>query len=114
MWLCNKCEGNFSMISIQWMMMILTTMLIVEAYDRKFEILGKYENSSPSSVSFGYVNCFQTTPTFSFSAKLYLTVSALCEIFSLTSIIVESSYINRLEGCIRWVTVQGSCSLFSL
>ena len=32
--------------------MFLTTMLIVEAYDRKFEILGKYENSSPSLVSF--------------------------------------------------------------
>ena len=36
----------------RWMMMFLTTMLIVDAYDRKFEILGKYENSSPSLVSF--------------------------------------------------------------
>ena len=40
------------MTKIQWLMMFLTTMLIVEAYDRKFEILGKYENSSPSLVSF--------------------------------------------------------------
>merc|ERR1712110_1277526 len=39
--------------SIQWMMIFLTTMLIVEAYDRKFEILGKFENSSPTST----VNC---------------------------------------------------------
>ena len=53
MWLiCNKFEGNFSMTNNRWMMMFLTTMLIVEAYDRKFEILGKYENSSPSLVSF--------------------------------------------------------------
>ena len=44
------------MSSIQWMMMFLTTMLIVEAYDRKFEILGKYENSSPSSYKLiGYI-----------------------------------------------------------
>ena len=52
MWIiCNKYEGNFSMTN-RWLMMFLTTMLIVEAYDRKFEILGKYENSSPSLVSF--------------------------------------------------------------
>ena len=81
------------MISLQWMMMFMTTMLIVEAYDRKFEILGKYENSSPSSVSFiivRHVKCIQTKLAFPFSAKLishwltsvwnFLSYSDLCRV----------------------------------
>ena len=34
------------------MTIILSVFVIVKAYDRKFEILGKFENPSPSSVGF--------------------------------------------------------------
>ena len=66
------------MISIlQWMMMLLTTILIVEAYDRKFEILGKYENSSPSLVSFidGSIRSNVTSNVFKEQAFFFSPIS---------------------------------------
>ena len=42
--------------------MFLTLIVIVKSYNRKFEILGKYENPSPSAVSFIETHSDESSP----------------------------------------------------